>query len=157
MEEISLLVEGGKASAGPPLGPALGPLGINIGLVIAEINKKTEEFRGMRVPVTVFVDRTTKDFKIRIGVPPVSSLIKKELNLQKLASDQKLMIASLSLDQTIKIAKMKMDSLNTPQLKKAVKQILGTCHNMGVYVEGKHARTLQREIDEGKHDHVFCD
>ncbi len=56
-QSVECLVEGGKATAAPPLGPALGPLGINIGQVVAEINKKTAEFKGMQVPVKVTVKK----------------------------------------------------------------------------------------------------
>ena len=72
-EKIEALVEGGKASAGPPLGPALGPLGVNIGEVINTINEKTKDFAGMQVPVTVIVD-DKKNFEIKVGTPPASAM-----------------------------------------------------------------------------------
>ena len=81
-QSVDALVEGGKASAAPPLGPALGPLGVNIGQVVAEINKKTASFQGMQVPVKVNVDTDTKEFNITVGTPPASALIKKEANLK---------------------------------------------------------------------------
>ncbi|MEM3543394.1 MAG: 50S ribosomal protein L11, partial [archaeon] len=59
---ISALVEGGKATAGPPIGPALGPLGINAGQVVAEINQKTKDFSGITVPVKIIVDTSTKKY-----------------------------------------------------------------------------------------------
>ncbi len=80
---IPALVEGGKASAGPPLGPALGPLGVNINQIIAAINEQTKEFKGITVPVKVIVDKDTKQFEVAIGSPPVSALIKKELGIEK--------------------------------------------------------------------------
>ena len=55
-QTISSLVTGGEASAGPPLGPAMGPMGVNIMQVIEAINEKTKEFKGMKIPVTVSVD-----------------------------------------------------------------------------------------------------
>ena len=82
-QTIESLVEGGKASAGPPLGPALGPIGVNIGDVIAKINERTRDMAGMKVPVKVIVDTETKEFEIDVGTPPASALIKKELNLKK--------------------------------------------------------------------------
>jgi len=82
-ESVDILIEGGKASAAPPLGPALGPLGVNIGQVVADINKKTQDFKGMQVPVKVTVDTETKSYEISIGTPPASSLIKKEAGIQK--------------------------------------------------------------------------
>jgi large subunit ribosomal protein L11 len=68
-EKIEALVEGGKASAGPPLGPALGPLGVNIMQIINTINDKTKQFSGMKVPVKVIVDPKTKDFEIQVSTP----------------------------------------------------------------------------------------
>ncbi len=82
-ETVEALVEGGKATAAPPLGPALGPKGVNIGQVVAEINKKTESFKGMQVPVKVIIDPDTKEFEITVGTPPASSLIKKETGIEK--------------------------------------------------------------------------
>jgi large subunit ribosomal protein L11 len=79
-QTVESLVEGGKATAAPPLGPALGPLGVNIGQVVAEINKKTESFKGMQVPVKVIVDSETKDFKVTVGTPPASALINSALH-----------------------------------------------------------------------------
>ena len=79
-ETIEALVDGGQASAGPPLGPALGPMGINIKAVIDKINEETKAFDGMKVPVKVIVDTSAKTFEIEVGTPPTSSLIMKELN-----------------------------------------------------------------------------
>ncbi len=72
---VEALVEGGKASAAPPLGSSLGPLKVNIGLVVSQINDKTKDFKGMKVPVKVIVDLDSKEFTIEIGTPPASQLI----------------------------------------------------------------------------------
>ncbi|MEK6939213.1 MAG: 50S ribosomal protein L11, partial [Nanoarchaeota archaeon] len=79
---VETMVEGGKATAAPPLGPALGPTGLNIGQVVMEINKKTADLKGMQVPVKVIVDTDTKTFTIEIGTPPASALIKKEAGIE---------------------------------------------------------------------------
>ena len=103
-EIIKALVDGGKASAGPPLGPALGPLGVNIMQIINTINDKTKEFQGMKVPVKVKVDPKTKSFEIEVGTPPASSLILNELGLEKgsgSAGTHK--IGNITIDQTIKL------------------------------------------------------
>lgn len=152
MEKISTLVEGGKATAGPPLGPKLGPLGINIGEVINKINEKTKDMSGIKVPVTVIIDPKTKEFQIEIGTPSISSLVKKELNLKSGASNQKLPIADMSIDRSIKIAKIKLDGVLSYDIKHATKEVLGTCVSMGILIEGKDPREIQKEIDEGKHD-----
>ena len=82
-QKISSLVTGGAASAGPPLGPALGPLGVNIMEIINAINEKTKDFEGMKVPVTVSVDTDTKKWDITIGIPSASALVLKEVGIQK--------------------------------------------------------------------------
>ena len=149
---IKLLVEGGKASPGPPLGPALGPLGVNIGQVVAMINEKTAQFEGMKVPVTVVVDKDKK-FEIEVGSPPVSALIKKELGAEKGAKTPgKEVVGNLSFSQVLKIARMKLGGSLAGNLKKAVKEVLGTCVSVGVTVDGKDPREVQREVDEGKRD-----
>ena len=71
-KSISALVSGGEASAGPPLGPALGPMGVNVLQVVNTINEKTKDFPGMKVPVKVEVDTETKKFTIEVGIPPHS-------------------------------------------------------------------------------------
>ena len=79
-DKVEAMVDGGRATAGPPLGPALGPKGVNIGQVIAKINEKTKAFDGMKVPVTVIIN-DDKSFDIKVGTPPMSALIKAELNI----------------------------------------------------------------------------
>lgn len=73
-ETINLMVKGGAASAGPPLGPALGGKGINVGEVVKQINDKTIAMKGMDVPVKVVVDIEAKTFEITVGLPPSSAL-----------------------------------------------------------------------------------
>ena len=149
-ETVDSLIEGGKASAAPPLGPALGPLGVNIGEIVAEINKKTESFKGMQVPVKVAVDTDTKDFTITIGTPPASALIKKEANVKKGAGNPKEeKVADLKIEQIIKISKMKEDSLLGKDNFSRVKEIIGTCDSMGILVEGKPARETIADINSG--------
>lgn len=149
-EKVEALIEGGKATAAPPLGPALGPLGVNIGQVISEINKKTESFKGMQVPVKVLVDKDTKEFQIEIGTPPASALIKKEAGIEK-GSGSPLVdkVADLKIEQIIKVAKMKEGSLLGKTNFARVKEIIGTCDSMGVMVEGKQAREVIRDINAG--------
>ena len=155
-ETIEALVDGGKASAGPPLGPALGPLGVNIMQVINTINEKTKEFDGMKVPVKVAVDPKTKNFEVTVGTPPASSLILNELGLEKgsgKASSHK--VGNLTVDQAIKIAKMKYDNLLGNDLKMKTKEIIGTCISMGVTVEGKKPQEIQQAISNGEFDAKF--
>ena len=83
MQIVSALVTGGQASAGPPLGPTLGPLGVNILQIVTAINEKTKDFEGMKVPVTVSVDKKTKTWTVEVGIPSAAALILKEAGIQK--------------------------------------------------------------------------
>ena len=152
-ETVEALIEGGKASAAPPLGPALGPLGLNIGQVIADINKKTEAFKGMQVPIKIIADKTAKTWEITVGTPPASALIKKEAGVEKGSGKPQVdHVADLKIEQIIKISKMKEDNLAGKTPKDRVKEIIGTCNSMGIMVEGKHARDAMREVEAGKYD-----
>lgn len=149
-QSIDAMVEGGKASAAPPLGPALGPLGINIGQVISEINKKTVDFKGMQVPVKITV-ADDKSFTISVGRPPVSGLLKKEAGLEK-GSGNPLAdkVADIRIEQIIKVAKMKSDDLSGNDMFTKCKEVIGTCNSMGVMVEGLSARDAIKAINEGQ-------
>ncbi|MBW2992808.1 50S ribosomal protein L11 [Candidatus Woesearchaeota archaeon] len=150
-ETIEVLVEGGKATAAPPLGPALGPMGVNIGQVVGKINEKTAEFKGMQVPVKVIIDSETKAFDIEVGTPPASALIKKEAGIEKGAGNPLTdKVADLKIEQIIKIAKMKEGSLLGKDNFMRVKEVVGTCNSMGVMVEGKPAAETIRDINAGK-------
>ena len=148
---IEVLVEGGKASGGPPLGPAIGPLGLNINEVVNTINQKTAEFEGMKIPVKVTVDTDTKEYAISVGSPPTSALIKKELGLEKATGDGTT-VGNLTFEQLIKITNMKRGQLIANSKKSAVKEIIGTCASMGINIEGKSADEITEEIDQGKYD-----
>jgi large subunit ribosomal protein L11 len=152
-QTVESLIEGGKASAAPPLGPALGPTGVNIGQVVAEINKKTADMKGMQVPVKVTVDTDTKEFTIEIGTPPAAALIKKEAGISKGAGNPLTdRVADLKIEQIIKVAKMKEDALLGADLKAKAREIVGTCQSMGVLVEGMDAQDALKAIAEGKYD-----
>lgn len=157
-ETVEALVDGGKASAGPPLGPALGPLGVNIMQVINEINDKTKQFQGMKVPVKVVIDPKTKNFEISVGTPPATSLILNELGLEKGSGSAKThKIGDLTVDQAIKVAKMKYDNLLGADLKHKTKEIIGTCTSIGVTVEGKKPTEVCQAIDNGDFDDKFVE
>ncbi|MBI3026681.1 50S ribosomal protein L11 [Candidatus Woesearchaeota archaeon] len=152
-EKVEVLVEGGKATAAPPLGPALGPMGVNIGQVVSDINKKTSSFAGMQVPVKIFIDKETKQYEIFIGTPPASGLIKKEANLEKASGKAKHeMVADILIEQVIKIAKMKETATLGKSLKEKVKEVIGTCQSMGILVEGKPAKETMRDVEAGLFD-----
>ncbi|MHA1754724.1 MAG: 50S ribosomal protein L11 [Candidatus Odinarchaeia archaeon] len=153
---INAMVEGGKASAGPPIGPALGPTGVNIYQVVQKINELTKPFEGLKVPVKINVNDETKEFEIEVGVPPASALLLKEVGKEKGSANPKSeKIADLTLESIVKIAKSKEGSLLVNSLKAAVKTILGTCVSMGITVDGKDPRDVQKEIDNGEHDELL--
>ncbi len=156
MAVVEALVDGGKASAGPPLGPSLGPMGVNINDVITKINEKTKDFVGMQVPVKVKINDETKEFDIEVGTPPTSSLVKKEMGIKKASQKPGSEVAGdISLEQVTKVARMKSDSLLGGNLKAKTKEVLGTATSMGITVEGKDPRKIQKEIAKGKHDSLF--
>lgn len=156
IEKIDVLIEGGKATAAPPLGPALGPMGVNIGQVVAEINKKTADFKGMKVPVTVSIDKDTKAFTIKVGTPPAAQLIKQEAGVAKAAGNPLTEVAgNLTMEQIVKIAGMKADSLLGADTRAKAREIVGTCNAMGITVEGMRGKEALAAIDTGKYDAKF--
>ena len=147
---VDLLVEGGSASAGAKLGTTLGPLKINIGEVVNAINKETSAFKGMQVPVKVIVNPETKEFTIKVGSPPTSQLLLKEVNAKKGAGVPHLeKIGNLGIEQVIKITIAKASHLMSSDFKNQLKEVLGTCQSMGILVEGKEPKQVIKEINEG--------
>lgn len=152
-QKISSLVTGGGASAGPPLGPALGPMGVNIMEVINAINEKTKDFEGMKVPVTVSIDPDTKKYEIDIGIPSASALILKEAGIQKgSGTSGSTWAGDISMDSVVKVANTKLEKSYATEIKPVVKTIIGTCLSLGVKVEGKTPKEITAEINEGKWD-----
>ncbi|RLF10892.1 MAG: 50S ribosomal protein L11 [Thermoprotei archaeon] len=153
---FKFIIEGGRATAGPPIGPALGPLGLNLMEVVNNINEATKDFAGMRVPVEVEVDVDEKAFQVKVGIPTTTALIAKELKVEKGSSkpgSEK--VGDLTMEQLVKIAKIKRPGLLAKTFKAAVKEVLGTCLSMGVTVEGKNPKVVQREIDQGLYDELL--
>jgi large subunit ribosomal protein L11 len=153
---ISALVTGGEASAGPPLGPALGPMGVNVLAVVNEINAQTADFKGMRVPVKVEVDQESKKFTVTVGTPTTSALIAKEAAIPKGSAKPNVEFAGdLTIDRVVAIAKSKMAGSYSFSVRSAAREVVGSCVSMGVKVEGKDPRELMKEIDAGKWDAKF--
>ena len=152
-QTISSLVTGGEASAGPPLGPALGPMGVNILQIISAINEQTKEFQGMKIPVTVSVDTDTKKWDIKVGIPSASALLLKDAGIQKGSGTSGTeWVGEVSADMIAKIAKVKLETSYASSLKSVAKQIVGTCVSLGIKVEGKTPKEFTAEINEGKWD-----
>ncbi|MEJ2260653.1 MAG: 50S ribosomal protein L11 [Nitrosopumilaceae archaeon] len=152
-QKISSLVTGGGASAGPPLGPALGPLGVNIMEVINAINDKTKDFEGMKVPVTVSVDPDTKQWDIEVGIPSAAALILKEAGIQKGSGTSGTeWVGDVTIDAIAKVANTKLEKSYATSLKSVAKTIIGTCLALGIKIEGKTPKEITAEINEGKWD-----
>jgi large subunit ribosomal protein L11 len=153
---VNALVSGGEANAGPPLGPALGPLGINILQVVNTINEKTKDFPGMKVPVKVEVDSETKKFSVEVGIPPTAALIFKESGINKGSGTAGTnFVGNISMDSIVKIAKMKSDISYAHDIRSTTKEIIGTCLSLGVKVEDKLAKEVYEDISKGKYDSLF--
>ncbi|ELZ34890.1 50S ribosomal protein L11P [Halogeometricum pallidum JCM 14848] len=149
---IEVLVPGGEANPGPPLGPELGPTPVNVQDVVQEINDQTAAFDGMEVPVTVEYD-DDGSFSISVGVPPTAELIKDEAGFETGSGEpQENFVADLSFDQVKKIAEQKSSDLLAYDTKNAAKEVVGTCTSLGVTIEGNNPREFKQRIDDGEYD-----
>ena len=153
IQTVSALVTGGQANAGPPLGPTLGPLGVNILQIVTAINEKTKDFEGMKVPVTVAVDKKTKQWTVEVGIPSAAALILKEAGIQKgSGTSGATWVGDINMNSIIKVAKLKIDSSYAQDIKGAAKEIVGTCLPLGVKIDGKNPKEITVEINSGKWD-----
>ena len=152
-ELVEVLVEGGKASPAPPLGPSLSQMKINVSEVVSKINEKTSSFAGMQVPVKILIDTEKKTYEIEIGLPPITSMLKKELNVKtllKITEEKREEPGSIKFSKIVEITKSKEDKMLGRDLSSKVKQVLGTCISSGIKVDEKDPREVIKEIDEGK-------
>src|SRR4030042_1269323 len=118
---IKLLVAGGNMKPGPAIGQKLGPLGINISKVIQEVNKSTEDFKGIKVPIELNINKD-KSFDIKVLSPPTTELLKKDLQIEKASgAAKKLKVSNASIEQIIKVAKIKYPNMLSKDFKSTVK------------------------------------
>lgn len=149
---VEALVPGGQATPGPPLGPALGPLGVNVKAIIDKINEQTKAFNGMQVPVKVIVD-ANKQFTVQVGTPPTSALILKEAGIEKGSGTPNTQtVGNLTAKQAVTIAHMKKNDTFAKSLKNAVKQVVGSCVPLGITFEGLKPKEAIEAINSGKFD-----
>lgn len=133
--KIKLQIPGGQATPSPPVGPALGQHGVNIGQFISRFNEATRDAQGMIIPVIVYV-YNDRSFDFELKSPPASVLIKKEANIAKGASRPgHEAVGKITREQLRKIAEIKLKDLNTRDIEKAMKIIAGTARSMGVIIE----------------------
>ncbi|HLC73784.1 MAG TPA: 50S ribosomal protein L11 [Candidatus Nanoarchaeia archaeon] len=155
-ESVDMIIEGGKATLSAQMGQKFGPLGVNIQGILNDVNKKTEAFKGMKVPVKIHVETSDKSYEIDVGTPPTSELIKKENELEKgSGTPNSLKAGYLSMEQVIKIAKMKKDSLLVYDLKGAVKNVIGSCVSVGILIEGKEPKEIMKMINNNEFDDMI--
>ncbi len=150
---VEALVPGGKASAGPPLGPALGPLGVNVAQVVAKINEATRDLNGMQVPVKVKVKSRT-EFEIEVGTPPTSALILKEMGIEKGTGD-KSTVGNLTMEQVVRVANIKRRGLLSKTLKNAAREVIGTAGSLGATIDGMPSKDAQAAVASGTYDEIL--
>lgn len=152
---MDAMVEGGKATAGPPLGPGLAPLGVNVGQVVAKINEETKAFAGLKVPVKVIVNTATKEFTVNVGAPPTSELVKKAAGIEKGAGARD-KVGDIPFQALADIAKGLRAKSQGKSVKDVAREVAGTCVSMGVTVDGKDAKAVEKEIKEGKYNSMLA-
>ncbi len=141
-DQVSVLVEGGKATPGAPLGPALGPLGVNVVQVVQQINEKTQAFAGMKVPVVIKVG-ANKSFTVEVGRPPTTALLLAEAKKEKGSGKAKTeTVGNVTLAQVSKVAQMKEADLFGSTDRERENQVIGTCVSLGLTVDGQDPREL---------------
>jgi large subunit ribosomal protein L11 len=152
-KKFNFIVPGGGATGGPPIGPALGPMGVNIMNIVAEINKQTSDYKGTPVPVDVLVDTDTKEFKVKVGMLSTFALLTQAVGITKgSGTPHSAKVGDLPFDQLVTVAKKKKAGLYAATLKAATREVLGTCVSMGVTVDGKPAKDVEAEIKSGVYD-----
>jgi len=131
---IKLQAKGGQATPAPPIGPALGQHGVNIGQFVSQFNERTKDLNGIPVPVviTVFADR---NFEFVVKSPPAAELLKQAAGLAKGSGvPNKEKVGTVTHEQLKSIAKRKFEDLNAFDLDQAAKIIAGTARSMGIDV-----------------------
>ncbi|MEL0164298.1 MAG: 50S ribosomal protein L11 [Candidatus Heimdallarchaeota archaeon] len=152
-ETVSLLVDAGEAKPGGSMAPALGPLGLNLGKVVADINSATSSFKGMKVPVDIIVNVEKRTYEISVGLPPTSALVLNEIGLAKgsgLAGTE--VVGNAEFDQIMRVADAKKSDLLAASLGAACKEVLGTMVSMGITCDGLDVREVQKKIDNGDYN-----
>jgi len=131
---IRLQIPAGKATPAPPVGPALGQHGVNIGQFTKDFNDRTKNDEGMIIPVviTVYADRS---FSFITKTPPVPNLLKKACNIDKASGEpHREKVATISKDEVRRIAELKMPDLNAGSIEAAISMVAGTARSMGITV-----------------------
>lgn len=153
---LKIMVEGGNAKPGPPLGPTLSQMGLNVAEVVKKINEATASFKGMSVPVVIEIDTETKKYTINVGIPTTTALLLKEAKAEAPSGDpEHKKIGNITIEQVINVAVMKKPALTAKTLKAAVRSVLGTARSIGLTVDGKDPKLVVKEVAEGKYDDIL--
>lgn len=134
--KVKLQCPGGQATPAPPVGPALGQHGVNIGQFVMQFNDRTKEMKGTTIPVeiTIYSDRS---FEFIIKSPPAAVLLKQAAGVASgSAEPHKSKVGSVTMEQVQKIADTKKDVLNARDLDHACRIIAGTARSMGIEIKG---------------------
>ena len=135
INKIKLQASGGQATPAPPIGPALGQHGVNIGQFVSQFNERTKDLNGMTVPVVINV-YADKSFDFIVKSPPASVLLKQEAGLAKGSGEpNKEKVGKVTKAQIRKITETKFNDLNAYSMEQADKIIEGTARSMGIEVE----------------------
>ena len=153
---FNVIITAGEATGGPPIGPLIGPLGVNIMEIVNKINEMTAAYKGTKIPVEITIDTDTKEFEIKVGMLTTTALLLRELSIEKGSGKPNTEpVGNLSFDQVVKIAKLKKEGLLASSLKTAVREILGSCLSLGITIDGRSSKEVQAEIAEGKYDSLL--
>lgn len=153
MVTVKLLVEGGNMKPGPTVAQQLGPIGINIGNVISDVNEKTKGFNGMNVPIILEIDSKTKNYEIIVKSPPTSELLKKEASISKASGARlKTIVGNIAFERVIFVSIQKHDNMLSNDLLDSIKSVLGTCQAIGLLVDNKEIKEVLIDLSEGIYD-----
>lgn len=153
---LRFIIEGGKATPGPPIGPALSPYKINVTEIVNAINNATKEYEGLPVPVEVTIDTDTRKFEVKVGIPTTTALLMKFAGAKEPTGDPAhKKIGNITFEDVVKIALLKKPQLTAKTLKAAVKTVLGTAHAVGVTIDGKDAKEVSKLLDQGYYDDIL--
>lgn len=139
--KMDFIVSGGEVKPAPPVGPALGQEGLPVGRVVADINKATEEWKGLKVPITITADPAEREWEIEVGTPLTSALLLQEMESDEAGAEAR----DLTFDQVKKVAELKEDEIHARSFEGAVRCVLGTMKSMNMTCEGKDPKEFIEE------------
>ncbi|MCE4623306.1 MAG: 50S ribosomal protein L11 [Caldisphaeraceae archaeon] len=153
---ITIQIEGGEARPGPPLGPTLSSLGLDVKKVVQEINEKTKDFKGMTIPVKIVVNTSNKNYNIEVGIPTITALLLKEAGASEPSGDPgHNKVGDITLEKIIQIAIRSKPKMLSKSLASAVKSILGTARSIGLTVDNKDPKEVIEGIEKGQYKDIL--